>query len=710
MVNAFGSPKGRIVVANEQGVIAPTDSQYESTEDKVSTILDRDWVQNAFMMPDSGFSDDTDIKANRYYSTANMKFTDTRLGASIGINPRPSFCQYSDVPVPGRLSRNEPSINDFNGNYGLGRQYSEFLDDPAQRIYMTFGVPQFNSLIQFFRAAYESNQMTLARTGRATSIFYSAGKLIGSAALLYTFPLISVGLFVGKLFDFFVSKPKSKFYSMKPTMHLYWSAVNQLVQAMTVNRGILPKFLASKEKQRTGKAYELDQDFIAGLSNLMPGIFRDAGLGVHVFDIFAVATRAQRIADKILINEYKEIDQGTATYFLGYVNKTMTGRGGHSTSLTNEDGEVTLSAKVDHYLNTTVLIDKLFAAVENVKAYMVADANDQGIDVDPRSDPKKAEEEGRGFFDHFDANLRQGAQFATFIVDHTGPQSESWSNSVTDSELQQKLNGAVSNMSEARFSLAEGSIIGGIAGDVVGAAANAVTGMVKGVLSGITGGLSQTIEGLAGGGYIDIPKHWSQSSFNGTKTHYSMQLISPYGNPFSQLMSIDIPLAMLMAGTLPRSTGKASYTAPLLCQIFDRGRCQIRLGMIESLSFTRGTSHLGFTDTGAALSVYVSFSVVDLSSNMHMPISSGIFDGIDMTMDEDNILQDYLAVLAGQSLESQIYNIPRIRLQVAKKIMNLSRLTSPAYYASVFSNNPVSNFMSMFTRSTAALDFTGSTI
>lgn len=739
MADTSSSSAAPRIITNEQGQIAPTQSQYASGIDPLSNILDKSWVQNAFMISNAGFTDPNDVE-NRYYSTANMKFTDTRLGGSIGINPRPQFCQYSDIPVGGRLkdARNTPSILDFNGNYGMGRQYSEFIDDAAQRVYMTFGVPQFNSLFQFFSAAYESNQMTLARTGRASSIFYTAGQFVGAGALLYAFPLISVGLFLGKLYNFFISKPKSKYYSMKPTMFMYWSAVNQLVQAMAINRGILPRILASDEKQNIGRAYVLDNDFLAALSDLMPDVFRDAGLGnsddkgrAPSFDVYAIATRAQRVANQLLTEEYNKLDTSDDIQhdFLGYVKQTMTGNGGHSTAITNSDGSTRIGATLDNFSKTTVLLEKFFETITNIEAsvntFMTNDLG-IGIEIDPRSDtvasknsiggdittPKpggQAEAVANGLFSQIDALQRDGGLFATFIVDYTGAQQESWSNSATESELQQKLNGAVSGFSEARFSLMEGNVLGSAVGSVVGAAASAVTDALSGVASKITGGLSDTIQGLAGAGYIDVPKHWSSSSFQGTRANYTMQLISPYGNPISQLMAMDIPLAMLMVAALPRSTGKASYTAPFLCQLYDRGRCQIRLGMIESLSFTRGTSHLGFSDNGNAMCIDVNFSVLDLSSIMHMPISSGSFGGIDMTMDDDNILQDYLAVIAGQSIENQIYAIPKLKLKAAKLIMNASRLTSPAYWGFAMTNNPVAHLMQAFTRQTAVLDFSGAT-
>ena len=53
------------------------------------------------------------------------------------------------------------------------------------------------------------------------------------------------------------------------------------------------------------------------------------------------------------------------------------------------------------------------------------------------------------------------------------------------------------------------------------------------------------------------------------------------------------------------------------------------------------------------------------------------------TLDEDNILMDYLAVLAGQDIYSQIYAMPKAKLNLAKKIRDFQKLQSPAYWASL---------------------------
>jgi hypothetical protein len=69
---------------------------------------------------------------------------------------------------------------------------------------------------------------------------------------------------------------------------------------------------------------------------------------------------------------------------------------------------------------------------------------------------------------------------------------------------------------------------------------------------------------------------------------------------------------------------------------------------------------------------------------MAMPTSTGKLFQADTVMDEDTILFDYLAVLAGQDLYSQLYEIPKAKLNAAKLWRGtVDKAFSPAYWASM---------------------------
>jgi hypothetical protein len=415
---------------------------------------------------------------------------------------------------------------------------------------------------------------------------------------------------------------------------------------------------------------------------MLPDVFR----GQNYFDMFAMANRAQRVANKVFLEEDAKLNEGTATDYTGYLRKTMTGTGAHSTYISDSDGSSTLAAFINK--------------VASFSSYFKSDDNNPRMESDPRIDPNsedpKKEKKADALDDlsnYFDAEFRDGSQFATFKVSYTGPAQEAFGNSVMESEISSKLNSKSSDMRTMRFTTMDGNA----AGEAVGAVAGAVKDVAMGALDGLTFGFSNILNVLGGSGYIDIPKHWQSSSATLNRTTYKMQLVSPYGNVFSRIQNLYIPLCMILAGALPLSAGAQAYTSPFLCQIFDRGRQQIKLGMIESVSITRGTTHLAFTRQGAALGIDISFNVVDLSSIMHMPVSSGSLFETDMALSEDNILSDYLAVLSNQDLHSQLYQMPKAKLKVAKTIVGLGKLTSPAYWASFTHDSAVNGALNTLT-------------
>ena len=638
-------------------------------------ILDETWAKRSFLIDDISLSNSTDRK-NRYWSSASAKFTDTRMGGNIGINARPQFTRYSDIRTAGRVSgRAKVTLTQTTGNHGMGRYYSEAIDDPAQTIYMRFGVPQFNSLTTFLARAFDPDQTALARTGRAPGIFYNAAKLVGTITTAIAFPLFTAFVFTGRAINWLFSRPTSKFYVLKPTMHTYWSAVNHLVNNFAINRGLLPKVLSEdSEGQRLGTPYKLDRDQLKFLSDLLPDVFRD---DTGYIDVYAVANKAQRVANKIFKAEYDAVNNATATDFEGYLKRNVTGEQAKVTYVTAD--------------NTLGKFEKYIERVINFSYWFGGDAVAEGkarSETDPRVPEKPEDPKAPGnqsamqqFFTFFDAEFSDGSQFAIFRVDHTGAAQESFGNSAQESDLSRKINDISSSARQARFTFADGNIVGGTIEQAIQGVMGAAKDVVMGGLDGLTLGFSNALLGLTGSGYVDIPKHWQSSTATLSRTTYTIQLISPYGNVISQLQNIYVPFFMLLAGALPLSTGKQSYTSPFLCQIFDRGRNQIKLGMIESLSISRGTSNLAFNTKGNALAIDVSFTVMDLSSIMHMPISGGSLFGNDMALDDDNILQDYLAVLAGQDLYTQIYEIPKAKLRIAKLITSGKKLTSPAYWA-----------------------------
>lgn len=640
-------------------------------------LLDESWVRTSFMISDSELEDPTDV-INRYWSTASSKFTDGRLGGNFGINNPPQYTPYCDFPVLGRLEGTVlPSPTETTGNYGWGPYYSEAVDDTKQTIYMRFGVPQFNSLLNYFLNAFDPGQSTVARTGRMPSAWFTGGKLLGTYLAVTTVPAIALTVLAGRAVSYFFNRSSSKFYTMRPTMHLYWSTVNMLANTLAINIGIFPKIMNSNadDTQKVGRPFGVSQDYLKSLQKIIPDVFTTE----NYFDIHSIANRAQRLANEVHSQEFERFDStATPSDFTGYLKRVDSGDGRHSSSIMTKEGK----HKLEDLINETLKLEKVFVK---------EDTGNDDQNVNPLAEPSKDKTFLQKYAQYFDAEFRMGSQFALFNVDYTGPQSTSFSNQTGESQISQKLNSMSANIREARFAMAEGNIIGGLVKDVQ----DAVVDVASGVLSGVTMDMGAFLKGIMGDGFVDIPEHWMNSGVQLPESSYTMTLQATYNTPLSRMMKLYIPIAMLMAGALPRSIGKQAYTSPFLCQVFDKGRNQIRLGLIKSLSIVSGAgANVGHDAKGNPLSFEVSFTVQDLSSIMHMPVSNGSITGIDMAIDEDNILSDYLAVLASQDIYTQIYPMAQARLRLAQLAMNYGKFTSPAFWASATHNNMTTGILS----------------
>lgn len=685
----------RVADLNGTRVMSPRNS---ILSDNAGQLLDSEWAQSAFLISDSTFVEVHDIK-NRYRSSAEDKFTDGRLGCNIGINARPQYTRYTDIRSKGRNStRADVNLAWTEGNIGLGRYYSEAIDDPSQTIYMRFGVPQFSGLLSFLSRAFDADMVTLARTGRATSLLYTAGKAIGTVTSIVAFPQIAATVMLGKAVSWLWSRPTSKFYTMKPTMHTYWATVENLVNNIAVTRGLLPRILDNSKEtgDRLGQPYRIDSEQLQLLNELMPEVFggKQTVAGVETgtnnyIKVTSIVNRAQRAANLVFLAEYEAVNKATSSDFEGYLKRDMTGSGLHNTYLSNaNNGPVQQAVMGDYSIAARLNYAFTFGTYKLEAKDAKAEINPQAYPKKEDTETEKAKDPGQdlGFFQEYirymDDEFRDGSQFAVFKVDHTGAIQEGFSNAAQESDLSTKINGISSQVKQMRFSFQDGNLTGTGLENTFRDVVDGAMDVAKGLADGVTFGFSNILAGLSGAGYIDIPKNWQSSSAQLPRASYTMQLISPYGNIISQLQNIYIPLCMLLAGSLPISTGKASYTSPYLCQIYDRGRCQITLGMIESLSITRGSSNLAFNTKGNPLAIDVSFTVMDLSSIMHMPISSGGLFSTDTNIDSDNIMADYISVLAGQDLYTQMYAMPAAQLKFAKLLTSGSRLTSPSAWAS----------------------------
>lgn len=690
------------------------------------------WIKQSFMVPfeTTGNSLAAMDRLNGRVTSATLKYTDSSPGGNIPINPPPQFTPYADIRDPGLHAKEhswfKTSVGTVPNNvvlemkprtsYGMGRYYSEAVDDNAQVIHMRFGVATYNSLLQFFTGFYSSGMATVARTARFTSDFWAkamtfAGQMIGIAiAPLFLIPMAL--LLVGSAARYFLNMPSTKFYYLKPAMPVYWTAVSSIVNQMSSLLG-LTNDLATKQAQDVlAKGDGVTPGATGNIVTLVSKFVQDEWMDSSgMIDVRNIASRSKRLQAQfeIALNEMFNKMSGTSTSYenvliAAYTNtreggiKRTTGKIAPEDYLKKwkdswfGDGSSTQDGGFEADYRAQATKNDSSSTSSGTQGTGSAANSGNGTLADYASDAKKY---ANKVADFFIAEVADGSDWVSFKVDYTGPTSESFDNSTAPSSLASKINSLSASNREIRMNLAEGNIVPG---------AGAVIESIKEVVGGVASVLH--LDGLAaaaGSAFVDMPDNWDNSHARLPTSSYTIQLISPYGNPISQMISIYMPLACLLAGALPLATGAQSYTSPFLCQLHDRGRNFIRLGIIDSISISRGTSNLGFTKDGRCLAIDVTFSVKDLSSIVSVPITAQgfeILNPLQGLFDDQNSFSDYLFAMCGVSLSDCIYKVGPMKYRLQQKYNDIKTYFSASSIASSLTSVPGVGLMNAIFRGT----------
>ena len=243
------------------------------------------WVRQSLFVPNRKVRIERSSAKGRFvfgsmFSYQTLNFSDTSLGGNRSINPKPQFTKFADPNLPSLLAATNNSGNpSATQSMGMGRYYSEAIDDNAQRIFLQFGVPAYNSLSNFFTTFYDRGHANMANSGTmADGLLFSIGKYAGFLIAWTIVPALSLAaLFysTGKKALFSIlDVPLSKFYYMKPTMPLYWNTVTIISNALAVNmkliQGATPEMLKRNSVSNGGTGASGNNVFIDPGSCIYP--------------------------------------------------------------------------------------------------------------------------------------------------------------------------------------------------------------------------------------------------------------------------------------------------------------------------------------------------------------------------------------------------------------------------------------------------------
>lgn len=247
----------------------------------------------------------------------------------------------------------------------------------------------------------------------------------------------------------------------------------------------------------------------------------------------------------------------------------------------------------------------------------------------------------KNFISVFGPATMGAADYIGFRIEKSVDSSETFTNQSGESSIASTLNGQAASAIESNFTT------GGMGQGVKDAVAGALDALSM-------GGGAATLMGTA---FLDIPDIWKGSSF-GKSYSVSLKLAAHFGDTVTIAQSIILPMSLLMAGALPRATGKNSYTSPFLCRCYCKGRFAIPLGLIENMTITRGDSEFGWNVNNLPTVVTINLTIKDLSPAMYIALSGNKWTDI---IGQNSSFQEYLLTLSGVGLQERILYFKQLK-------------------------------------------------
>ena len=503
-------------------------------------------------------------------------------------------------------------INRIGGRYdlGMGRDYYESIYSRQAVMYLTFGTPQFSNLKEFFLNNIDSQLAKLMNTGEfstITKISRLVGTIIGTVIAL---PLLPIKWF-SDLFSAWKS-PVTKFYDFKAAMPLYYRIVNSILAHLAVNMGIT------------------------------------------------------QISENITQQQLLDPDQG------GSIN---IGTGGYQPLESSEQQQSQSGVSVSDIINDFGLDVLRILSKKDIYDDLVSKDSIKYLD-DYIEELKNYDFKGpKGVWSRFVSGFKEQVTWSmNFIgvrIEKSVDSSESLSNQTAEPEIAQMVNSKIASARNKMINMAYGNITGTRVEEGIRTMLGAVKEVLTGALSSVTTvfGISDPAGALAtfmGTGYFDFPEVYQSSTFN-KSYNFTMKLMSVYGNPLS-IFYMYFPLAFIMAGAFPRAIGKTAYTSPFILRAYARGKYAIPLGIIDSMTITRGSDEFGWSYDHLPLSINVTFSIKDLSPIMYVALHSDWFRSI---FGNNTPFQEYMLTLSGVGLADRILYMERLkrRFKTSMKIL-----------------------------------------
>lgn len=698
-------------------------------------LRDSTWVQTLFGRGTG--ARDAGYRNLRRWSNARLSFSDTTMGGSQAINAPPQFSLLADPPFTGVFAQPwDASRSDgkswiesqySKGSYREGLYYNETIEQNTTYLHCRFGKPKYLGVAAFFANMYDSKIAHLARTGDYPGVIRGIAAYATAAAvwaITGTVAFVAI-LIIPQVLRAALNKDVSRYYYVKPTMHLYLRAVQSILNTQLVHRRLVPTGLFgafSKSDDIEQKANEYHNER-TDLYAALPDIWKDSG----EFDVYKMINRYQTLAnyqrdqiDRLTekVGNAEEADKLIEKFYLEASYSLV-----HMQAAA--EFEVSLSAMEKVYERDSgywASVDdpdaQESAEYERVRgAYNGATAAG-GAGKNFEDQGERARREAEADLARLERNRAQAEQLQSASGSETDPdtsQVQSWMDSgkrknwesffgdyatmakreateifdsITTQALSEIRNGSqwVSWKVDARdtrsFTLTNStkepeisstvnsvtqkarSLEVNLSGGVTGF--DPVDGLITGLKSAFTGALDflhlSGIMSLYNSSVVDFPEVWDSSSMSGDDFTFTIQCRAWSGNDLDIFQDIVVPVSFWLAAVAPLSTGKQSFTHPFYLEAYSRGRFSGRNCIVSNLSFNFGVGGLGWRPVdNVPLSVDINVTIRDLSRNFHMPLVTD-----PSVFDTDNKFSEFMSILGAASLSERVHGLTKLQMGLAQ--------------------------------------------
>ena len=629
-------------------------------------------------------------------------YKDTRLGANDAINCLWQFNRDDDIVHPmlrSTVGAAHAEMSDVlnlrkAAHYiGEGRVYASTIEQNQSLLWLSFGVARFTALDTFFMNSVRKELATINNVGPNDdtsligNIFGKIGEWTGRLALIIPVGFVQgMRMALNRGSEYYVNK----FYSMMPTMYLYYTFVDSILSKWLVSTGLVGNSETDTARESAVRAMQESSSGVGGGSSTpnpsdMSGLSGDgtATTNSEVDEWWKSAY--SKGADGSLSGGIKSAHmfqpEYTAMPFILQEAPSIW-------QIVTRKAR-TLGFGMDHPKTKEDIVDQDIGDIAREMLSNSAGAKSPwwtGQIWRAETDATEAAaianadlNNNPSFWDVFRKTSGGATNFVAFRIEKSVDASESFSNSTAPSSVAEQINNAARTAMTHKYEwamqqgelLASNGPFGQLVNGLWASAQTAWQTLTEGL------GMADVATITTGGAFIDMPESYRSSDFN--KSHsISFQLRSPYGDITSIYQSIIVPLAMILAGALPRAAGQNSYTQPFLVKAYCKGLFSVPLGIIESVSVKRGSDEFGWTYTNLPTCVDVSISIKDMSPVMYMGMNDSVYTNI---MPNESNFDEYIYTLAGLGMWERISYWESFKRHWAYKVHTIgNRLTNPAWY------------------------------